>query len=319
MKQFTIVVLGLTLVAVGAVSCSSDDVAKVEIPKKEFKPLSLAEFNKIALGNGWVEAETHEILDNGKISTEDFYEGREGEKPRRYEFDRETSTTFVYLENPGVNAYYERALHYDETTGKVYFGDIERFTVLSANEKEMVVNKLYAVRENNKGYHKDVYHRVRLTKMSADELLDTKHKYWINGDDLERDMTPNDLCHKWILTYFDSNSLFHPSYSIYQKRKSDQNYIRFWPDGTIEGRSDETEFRGTYKWTSEMQCPDDSGIFFYIDISITPDENGGEWPELFKYMLEVERVSIQYGYYINLLCDLNGHDHHYTFIRGFDD
>ena len=314
MKKFGNVLIGVCLLlgAVVTVSCSSDDDKEVVVTKKESKPLSLAEFNKIALGYGWVEAETHEILDNGKVDTKDFYEGREGDKPKSYEFSHETATTFVYLENPGVNAFYNRELHYDETTGKVYFGDIERFTILSADEQEIIANKYYAVRENDKGYHKDVYHRVRLTRMSASELQDTKHKYWINGDDLERDMTPKDICHKWILRDFNGN-FWNRSAKIYEKRSNDQYYIRFLPDGTIDGNCDGTGFRGTYQLKSEMR---QNALFLYAtEIQITPDENGGEWPNIFRNLPIVDHLNIEYGAYLNL----SGKNNNFTFIRATED
>ena len=315
MKKFGNVLIGVSLVlgAVIMVSCSSDDDKEVVVTKKESKPLSLAEFNKIALGYGWVEAETHEILDNGKVDTKDFYEGRTGDKPKSYEFSHETATTFAYLENPGVNAFYNRELHYDETTGKVYFGDIERFTVLSADEKEMIVDKLYAVRENELGYHKDIYHRVRLTKMSANELQNTKRNYWVNGDDVDRALTTEDICHKWVLQKADGYSWI-PSEDIYEQRKSDQYYIRFLPNGTIEGRSDYIDFRGTYKLSGDMYHVH-NGIHHVIEISITPDENGGEWPDMFENLPNTEMLDLQYGAYLSLggLCV------GYLFIRAIED
>ena len=314
MKKFGIILIGVSLVlgAVIMVSCSSDDDKEVVVTKKESKPLSLAEFNKIALGYGWVEAETHEILDNGKVDTKDFYEGREDDKPKSYEFSHDTATTFAYLENPGVNAFYNRELHYDETTGKVYFGDIERFTVLSADEKEMIVNKYYAVRENDKGYHKDVYHRVRLTKMSASELQDTKHKYWINGDDLERDLTPKDICHKWILRFFNDET-WSTSTRIHEIRSSNKYYIRFLPDGTIEGNCDGVGFRGSYKLTSEML--NTASFFYNVSIQITPDENGGEWPNIFSILPITNNLSLDRCAYINL----SGENNFFTFIRATED
>jgi hypothetical protein len=314
MKKFGNVLIGVSLVlgAVIMVSCSSDDDKEVVVTKKESKPLSLAEFNKIALGYGWVEAETHEILDNGKVDTKDFYEGRTGDKPKSYEFSHETATTFAYLENPGVNAFYNRELHYDETTGKVYFGNIERFTVLSADEKEMIVNKYYAVRENDKGYHKDVYHRVRLTKMSASELQDTKHKYWINGDDLERDLTPKDICHKWILQDFNGES-WGTSKKIHEMRSSNKCYISFLPNGTIEGSCDGADFRGSYQLKNEMRH---NALFLYGgEVQITPDENGGEWPNFFRNLPIVDYLNIEYGAYLNLSGECIG----YTFIRATED
>ena len=52
MKQFRLLfaVLSLALGAAVMASCSSDDDKEVIVPQKESKPLSLAEFNKIALG-----------------------------------------------------------------------------------------------------------------------------------------------------------------------------------------------------------------------------------------------------------------------------
>ena len=316
MKQLGNVLIGACLVlgAVVMVSCSSDDDKEVVVTKKESKPLSLAEFNKIALGYGWVEAETHEILDNGKVDTKDFYEGREGYKPKSYEFSHETATTFVYLENPGVNAFYNRELHYDETTGKVYFGDIERFMVLSADEKEMIVDKLYAVRENELGYHKDIYHRVRLTKMTANELKATKRSYWINGDDIECDLTTEDICHKWVLQKVDGYP-WKTTEDTYEQRCDNTHYIRFLPDGTIEGHSDNIDFRGTYKLSGEVYHVH-NGIHHVIAISITPDANGGEWPDMFENLPDVEQLDLQYGaYYLSLGGEYVG----YFFIRSIED
>lgn len=316
MKKFGNVLIGVSLVlgAVVTVSCSSDEDKEVVITKKETKPLSLAEFNKIALGYGWVEAETHEILDNGKVDTKDFYEGREDDKPKSYEFSHDTATTFAYLENPGVNAFYNRELHYDETTGKVYFGDIERFMVLSADEKEMIVDKLYAVRENELGYHKDIYHRVRLTKMNANELKATKRSYWINGDDIERDLTTEDICHKWVLQKVDGYP-WKTTEDTYEQRCDNTHYIRFLPDGTIEGHSDNIDFRGTYKLSGEVYHVH-NGINHVIAISITPDENGGEWPDMFENLPDVEQLDLQYGaYYLSLGGEYVG----YFFIRSIED
>lgn len=316
MKQFRLLfaVLSLALGAAVMASCSSDDDKEVIVPQKESKPLSLAEFNKIALGYGWVEAETHEILDNGEVDTKDFYEGREGDKPKSYEFRNDTATTFVYLEKTRVNAFYDRKLHYDETTGKVYFDDIERFKVLSADEQEIIVDKLYAVRENELGYHKDIYHRVRLTKMTANELQATKRSYWINGDDIERDLTTEDICHKWVLQKAYGYP-WNPSENIYEQRSDNTHYIRFLPNGTIEGHSDNIDFRGTYKLSGEVYHVH-NGIHHVIAISITPDENGGEWPEMFENLPDVEDLNLQYGaYYLSLGGGYVG----YLFIRAIED
>lgn len=310
MKQYGIIVTGMCL-ALGAVvfaSCSSDD----DNTKKESKPLSLAEFNKIALGYGWVEAETHEILDNGEVDAKDFYEEREGDMPKRYVFSHDTATTFVYLEKPGVNAFYDRKLHYDETTGKVYFDDIERFTVLSADEHKIIVNKYYAVKENDKGYHKDIYHRVCLTRMSANELQETKHKYWINGDDVDRDMTPKDICHKWILQKV-NGEMCDTSSDIYEMRSNDQYYLRFLPDGTVDGSYNGANFRGTYKLTIKMRKT--AAFIYSANIQITPDENGEEWPDIFNLLPRAEGLTLKYGAYLSLGGDIVG----YSFIRAIED
>lgn len=304
-------------------ACSSDDALgefdeNGEFVVKDRKQVSLIEFNGITNGFGWYEAETHEILDNGKYEKNDYWEGMDGGGPSKYEFKDGIATTFLYLDAYPADTYSKHSLRYDENTGKVFFDNLEKFTVLSANINEIWVIKKGGVRCDGDGKMskmKQIYLYVKLQKMTDEELQSAINNYWLNTEDMNRDITRKDICHKWVLTHVNGNMINTKVQSSYDLRSNDFYYITFYPDGTLEGKSSTIHFKGTYVYDPEQPIPY-GGAGYEVPIQLIPDESEGEWPLMFQDLPKMKFASIWYTSYLSLSTD---NQHFYQFIRGIEE
>ena len=300
-------------------ACSSDDALgeyneNGEFVIKDKKQVSLAEFNRITNGYGWYEAETHEILDNGKYEKKGYWEGMDGGGPSQYEFKDGIATLFLYMDAFPADTYSKYSLRYDENTGKVFFDNQEQFTVLSVSSNEIWIIKKGGQRGDGNGKMKQIYLYVRLQKMTDEELQSARNNFWVNSADLNREITREDLCHKWVLTYMNGNMINNNVQSSYNLRSNDFYYITFHPDGTLEGKCSTIHFKGTYVYDPEQPIPY-GGAGLEVPIQLIPDESEGEWPLKFIDLPKVKFASIWYTSYLTLSIDNN---HYYHFIRGID-
>lgn len=304
----------MLLAAVMVTGCSSDELgefnAEGNFVVKGNNPPSKTDFLRIVDGYGWLEGETHEVTSDGKLMSEDYWNGRVGGGPSAYAFSGNTATRFVWLDAVPASVYFERSLRYDEASGKVYFGDNEAFTVISASDEEITIVKFGGIRG---GDNSKIYLYIKLRRMTAEELKTRQERYWVNGDDIYRTMTEEDICHKWVATRI-------PGIIVNSEgdRSNDRHYIRFMPDGTVEGKYDNAHFKGTYT------CEPSHDITAYIgslgnsfNIQITPDADGGAWPGCFKNYDQGITGIIYHG--SQLIIVLPPDNFTCQFIRGYDD
>ena len=149
--------------------------------------------------------------------------------------------------------------------------------------------------------------------MSAEELKECQDHYWINGDDIDRTMTEEDICHKWVATRI-------PGIIVNSEgdRHNDRHYIRFMPDGTVEGKYDDAHFKGTY--TCELShdtTPYIGQLANSFKIQITPDADGGAWPGCFKDFDQGIMGIIIHGSQLTIVIPPD--DFTCQFIRGYDE
>ena len=299
--------------------CNGDDVLGEYTDDGEFvvskrQQVSTQKFNQTLVGHGWYEAETHEILDNGKYEKRDYWEGLIGVAPDNYEFGEGTVTAYYYLDAYPADAYRKLPMRYDETTGKVYFGGAnEAFTILSVSSNEVQVIKRAGSRDDGHGGMKQGYHYVKLRKMSDEQLLSTRHECWVDWDELNRDRTPEDLCHKWVMINNSGSQVNSNHSTAYDLRSDDLHYIQFYPDGRVEGKSSTNHFKGTYRLTPEVIG---GAQILEGSLEIIPDEDGGEWPWVFSNFKDVMKVTLWYSTGVTFYLD---DAHYYIFIRGIEE
>ena len=149
---------------------------------------SAADFEKYAIGFGWIEIETHRIEGTGIISEKNFWEGMVGGSPSIYEFAKGEFTEFFDSDAYGADVNVKGIMRFDQNTGQVVFGRsnnlYHQFTVLSANEKEIIVVKNGGVQYSPSGMM-TVYLYVILKRLTDEELQDVKTKYHTYIRDLQ--------------------------------------------------------------------------------------------------------------------------------------
>ena len=190
----TLMLLAVTMLT----ACNSEDDMTFSFDSDGeiiVKPISESEFNRCVLGCGWAEIERHDINADGSYNKKNHYDRDENEigggAPPRYEFSEGMVTT--YWSGSMATGYFEDPMHYDENTNKIYFGNFDRFKVLSVNNQEIRL----ASRGGDSGMYYGLY--VVLRRLKDEELQHTKEVCWINDKDRYREMTWDDLMHKWIL------------------------------------------------------------------------------------------------------------------------
>lgn len=182
--RFLMILLAAGLLA----SCSEEDnpVGKFngsgELIVDIRQPVSTEDFNRCAVGYGWREAETHEIMNDGTVATKDYWEGMIGGGPSSYEFGDGKATLFVYMDAYPADVHLDYTMQYDETTGKVYFDDKEAFTVLAVSPEEIRIVKWAGVRG---GDNTKIYLYIVLQRLTDEQLQKVKEIYTTTKEDLD--------------------------------------------------------------------------------------------------------------------------------------
>ena len=261
-------------------------------------PISASEFNRSVLGCGWAEIERHDINADGTYNKKNHYDRDENEigggAPPRYEFSEGMVTT--YWSGSLSTGYFEDPMHYDEKTNKIYFGNFDRFKVLSVSNQEIRL----ASRGGDSGLYYGLY--VVLRRLTDEELQHTKEVCWINDKDRYREMTWDDLMHKWILRCYIANGF---QKEVPFDRDNDRISIQFFPDGTVKLKNYNDLFEGTFEYNGK-----DS-------IQLKPKEGTPEWGGLyFKAFPSIKKAVIHYAAGLTLsIDDIN----YYEFIRAKND
>lgn len=303
------------------ISCSEDmpDVSQSDdfktefdgngnLVMKNFKPVSMSDFNKCALGHGWKEVSTHRVMPDGNYALNDYWEGMVGGGPTQYEFNEGKAINYLWLDALMVEpAYSERKMRYDEETGKLYLDDDDVFTILSVSGNEITAIKKGGVEYHSDDTHEQVYLYVRLSRMSDDQLEELKKDYWVDYNALNRQMIPEDLCHKWVP--WDGESVITDD-----MRKSNTRYICFMTNGTIEGEYDNYAIKGTYEYQAEPYSQELNSN--YGRIKITPEANT-VWPGDFIHLAKMTCFILRGSSVLTLFVNSSA-DNPRFFIEGIE-
>ena len=281
----------------------SDADGSVAVTAK--KSISASDFIRCVSGNGWREAETHEVYDDGTLQEEDYWRRMVGGGPDEYVFGDNTVTRFAYIDAIPCLAYFKQTFTYDENTNQVSFNGDYYFTVLSINESgtEVRIIKKGGVRDDKAGGLKQVYLYVVLKRLSDSEVEALWENYWVNGNDLRREMTREDLMHKWVLTSYSDN--LHIWHKVTTDRKDDRYYLRFHSDGTFEGMADGKSISGTFEYSDE-------GFIKLIPADDAPT-NGNYY---LQYIWQVKFAHIRSAAYLYLNVE---NEQSFRFVRSPED
>lgn len=177
----------LLAIVIGFISCG-DDVPQFDMDDEgrwvvpDARPISHAEFLKYAEGNGWKHVSTYEIMEDGSVSRENYYESRDGGGPSGYYFGKDTYVKFAfYGAIPGK---------FRTTTAYVYLEDGNRignvnrfedtfftkFQVLSVSKDKLEVVEYLGVISGKDG-QRDIYGWTTYRKMTDEELEACQEEY----------------------------------------------------------------------------------------------------------------------------------------------
>lgn len=264
---------------------TSMDIHLEKVPKIE---ASL--FKKYAIGQGWKETEAYVMNEDGTIQTTSWGDIN-GWAPSVFEFyDSGTATEYVGL--PRYNVNWAHKWDYDEKSNILLIDGEERFKLISISETEIQVAET-GIRNNKKSYVLfEVFHR-----MDDEQLRQTKIKYFINYEDINREMTHDDIIHKWVLMNYTVNS---KNVFIGDDRADTMNYIRFEQDGSFNGMANGKAFAGKYEYNGDKirlrkTSPDDTSDNFFLS---------NIWSVTDVKIDAAARISLyntENGYYFNFL------------------
>lgn len=303
-KQLFEYAIGL-LLAVMLVACSSDDELFSFDNEGELivRPINAESFDMCALGHGWKVTEMYEMYDDGTYDHENYYSKGliGGTPPSRYEFS-DGKVIVYHSYHMGPSVYSECSMRYDERSNKLYFNDRERYKVVSVSTDEI---RLISIGMNTykDGTTKKYYgYYTILQRLSDQELQDTRENYWVNDSDMNRDMTWNDLIHKWILMYYSRGS---DPRKVPFDRNDDNLSIQFFPDGTVRVKNFKDVFEGTFEYNGR-----DS-------INLIQQDGAPDWRgSYFQDITSIKMARIYYGAYLELSTDKS---HYYQLIRAKSD
>ena len=282
-------------------ACSSDDDMTFSFDSEGeiiVKPISESEFNRCVLGSGWIETERHDINADGTYNKKNHYDRDEyvigGGAPLSYEFSEGKVTT--YWSGSLESGFSEGSMHYYEKTNDLYFGNYDRYKVLSVSNQEIRL----AFRNGDSERRYGLY--IVLRRLTDEELQHTKEVCWINEKDRHREMTWDDLMHKWILRCYIANG---NQKEVPFDRDNDRISIQFFPDGTVKLKNYNDLFEGTFEYNGK-----DS-------IQLKPKEGTPEWGGLyFKAFPSIKKAVIRYAAGLTLsIDDIN----YYEFLRAKND
>ena len=222
------------------------DDRSIDLP--EVQTLDATTFNAYIVGKGWMEKESHRINKDGmSYQKKEYWKDMVGAAPMHYAFTNDMARIFRYVPSSQASpyCYADVSWQYNGQTNMLTLGEGEQIKVLSASKTELhVIHFDYGEgRDENNEYRRFSLYTI-YRPMTDGELQQTLETYWVNVADLNRQMTPQDIQHKWVLVNYTGDD--NLSHYVSEDRSDDKNYIRFASDGTFEGRAKGTEFSGTY-------------------------------------------------------------------------
>lgn len=186
MKRFWL--FGSLLAIVFSFLACGDDLPQFEIDPEDglimpdVRPISHAEFLKYAEGNGWKHVSTYEIMEDGSVSRENYYESRDGGASSGYYFEKDTYVNFAFYN--AIPGRFRTTAAYVYLEDRNRIGHVNRFTdtfstqfqVLSVSEDKLEVVEHLGIRGGKDGYI-DVYGWATYRKMTAEELEACQEEY----------------------------------------------------------------------------------------------------------------------------------------------
>ena len=180
----------LLAIAIGFTACNNDD------PNFEFdeegrcflpnvSPISHATFLKYAEGNGWKHVSTYEINQDGSVQSHDHYRDLTGGGPSSYYFEKDTYTSYFWLDAFLAKAYSEETYTYLEDGNQIgytnRFNDnfFTQFQILSIDENKLRMIEYIGIRNN-----RNIYALTTYRKMSEEELNGYRENY-VNSKDIK--------------------------------------------------------------------------------------------------------------------------------------
>ena len=256
------------------------------------KQVRASDFAKLTKGYAWRETSAYMIADN---QLQRMWQGPIGRGFRTYEFGEGTMTLYGYNGNESPISFYNTGSYrYDENTNSLYFIDTEipELMILAASEESITAISVFN------------HLVVTMKRLTEDELTEIREKHFINSADIYREMTKEDLYHKWVLmSCYSIQNNYHTGQTISNSRKNDAYSIQFFADGTFKGKNNGDLFKGTYEYDGQGH------------LSLSPSEKGS-LPGYFYTFTTIEEAKIELAAYLYIKI-LNGDK--YQFTRGIDD
>ncbi len=158
---------------------------------------------------------------------------------------------------------------------------------------------------DGKGNMREVFFLLIYKPMFESRLKEVREIFWESVSDLYREMTKEDICHKWILrNYSRLHSGRWRNYYQMTDRSDDTYHIQFLPDGSYRGKdTTEKTILGTYVYNGK-----DS-------LLLTPAD-GTTFPTFFYKLQSVSIVSLERAAYLHFYpYDSKS----LTFVRGIEE
>lgn len=192
----------LVAIVIGMTACNNENV---DAPHFLFddngrcylsnvKAISRAEFLKFAEGNGWKHESTYEIKEDGKVSTESFYEGHSS-FPISYCIEEDV---FYTCQASNLGDMYDKiAYAYLESRNQIgWTGDrfensfYAKYQVISIDEKELKMIEYKGIRSWDDP--RDMYTLTTYRKMTGEELESFRKGYeeYMTNLEASRPQTP---------------------------------------------------------------------------------------------------------------------------------
>lgn len=253
------------------------DVSKYEYPTvfdfaddgsliiQDMHPVSAADFQQFVVGRGWELYKLYQIKFDGTIYEPMSMGGWPG-----FIFEFGDGEVTTYANNDAIPTLYhmKSSWRYDETINQLYFDELPYLNqrMLSVAQNKMVFIMSAGMTSAGNGKMREAFFLLIYKPVSEKRLQTIRDSYWENASDLYREMTKEDICHKWILWYYYKSHLgsWKTEYQM-TDRSNDKYHIQFLPDGSYRGKDTTGKtISGTYVYNGKdslLLTPADSTTF----------------------------------------------------------